>query len=107
MLHFWEETRLRKVQPHTMVNLQGRFKGETGGKWHMLPMLDDKNLGIQVKRWVGRWLEVIVGEDKRLEGWVFQREKGEGIKIQDLDKELQEGLRGLQDNGSDNGSSRR
>ena len=27
MLNLWEYTRLRKVQPHIMVNFQGRFKG--------------------------------------------------------------------------------
>ena len=29
-----------------------------------------------MKRWLERWLEVIVGEDEHLEGWVFQRDKG-------------------------------
>ena len=34
-------------------------------------------------------------EEERLEGWVFQMDKGEMMGIQDLDYEFQEGLRGL------------
>ena len=64
------------MQPHAMVTLQVRFKGETGENWHMVPFLDETNSGIGVRIWVGRWLEVIVGENKRLEGCVFQRDKG-------------------------------
>ena len=56
VIKFWEETRLRKGQPHIMVNIQGRFKGETGGKWHMVPLVDYTNLCIKVRRWVGIWL---------------------------------------------------
>ena len=66
MPKFWEGIRLRKGQPHTMATLKGRFKGESGGKWHMVPLMDEKNLGIKVRIWVGRWLEVIVGEEEQL-----------------------------------------
>ena len=69
-----------------MVPLKGRLKGETGEKWHMVPLIDEMNFGISVKRWVRRWLEVIVEEDERLQGWVFQRDNGETMGIQDLDK---------------------
>ena len=48
-----------------MVSLQDRFKGETGEKWHMV-LVDETNSGIEVRRLVGRWLEVIVGEYERL-----------------------------------------
>ena len=58
-----------------MVNFQGWFKGETGVEWHMVTLVDEKNLGIQVRRWVVRYLEVIVVDYDSLEGWVFQREK--------------------------------
>ena len=52
------------MQPHAMVTLQVRFKGETGENWHMVPFLDETNSGIGVRIWVGIWLEVIVGADK-------------------------------------------
>ena len=59
-----------------MVNLKGRFKGETGRKLHMLPLANDTNLGIEARIWVGILFKVIVGEDKRLGVWVLQRYKG-------------------------------
>ena len=64
-----------------------------GEKWHMVPLVHENNSGIEVRIWVGRWLEVIVGEDKRIEGWVFQRDKEKMMGVQDLDVEFQEGLR--------------
>ena len=56
----------------------------------MVPLVDEKDYGIQVSRWVGRWLEVIVVKDERLEGWVLQIEQWERIGIQDLDEEFQQ-----------------
>ena len=44
-----------------------------------------------------RWLELILGEDERLEGWLFHIKKGERMGIQDLEEESQEGLRGLKE----------
>ena len=40
MLKLLEDTRLRRNQFHVMVTLKGRFKGEMGEKWHMLPLVD-------------------------------------------------------------------
>ena len=44
MLKFWEGIRLKKVQPHVMVSLYMRFKGETGENWHMVPLVYEKKL---------------------------------------------------------------
>ena len=41
----------------------------------MVPFLDETNSGIGVRIWVGRWLEVIVGADERINGWMFQTYK--------------------------------
>ena len=54
----WEETRLKQIKSHIMVSLKGRFKGETGDKWHMLLIVDIKYSGIEVRRWLyldGGW----------------------------------------------------
>ena len=40
MLKVWEETRKKKELLHVMVALKWRFKGNTGEKCHMLPLLD-------------------------------------------------------------------
>ena len=43
-----------------MVTLKGWFKVETGGEWDIVISLDETKLGIQVRRCVGIWLELIV-----------------------------------------------
>ena len=54
MLKLWGETIKKKDCLHIMVTLKGRFKGETGEKWHMLPLVDITESGIEVRKWVGR-----------------------------------------------------
>ena len=93
MLQFWEETRKKKDLSHIMVTLKGRFKGETGEKLHMFPLVEITELVIEVRKWVGRWLEVLVKQDGRLEGLVFQIEEGERLMVLDLNEGFQEGLR--------------
>ena len=63
MLQFWEETRNKKDYSHTLVTLKEHFKGETGENWHMLSLLDIMESGIEVRKWVGRLLDVLVEED--------------------------------------------
>ena len=41
-----------------------------------MPLVDETDSGIEVRRWVVRWLEVVVEEYKRLEGWVSQSNEG-------------------------------
>ena len=64
ILKFLEDNMFKKGKPHVMVTLQGRFKWETGENWHMVPLLDGTNSGIEVMIWVGIWLEVILGSDR-------------------------------------------
>ena len=56
----------------------------------MVPFLDETNSGIGVRIWVGIWLEVIVGADKQINGWMFQTYKGKIMGIKELDEEFQE-----------------
>ena len=65
----------------------------------MLPLVDITDSGIEVRRWVGRLLEVLVDENSILEGWVFQREVGERMGIQYLEEGFCEALRELQERG--------
>ena len=55
-----------------MVPFKWRFKGETSEKWHMLPLVDVTDSGIEISKWVGRCLEILVECDEITEGWVFQ-----------------------------------
>ena len=60
MLHFWEETRLRRNKSHVMVTLKGRFKVVTGKKWHMMPLVDVTDSGIETRKWVEICMEIMV-----------------------------------------------
>ena len=42
--------RKKKDCSHIVVTLKGRFKGETGEKWHMLPLVDIMESGIEVMK---------------------------------------------------------
>ena len=59
-----------------MVTLKGQLKGDTGEKWHVLPLVEIPESIIEVRKCVGRWLEVLVEQDGRLGVWVFHREGG-------------------------------
>ena len=57
----WEDTRLKKENPHVMITLKGRFKGETGDKWHMLLLVYITYSVIKVRRWLyldGGWWNI-------------------------------------------------
>ena len=60
MLKLWEEIRTKKYLSHIMVKIKGWFKGETGYKWYMLTFLDIAELEIEVRKRVGRRLDVLV-----------------------------------------------
>ena len=79
-----------------MVTLKGRFKGETGYKWHMLPLVDIMDSVIEVRKWVVRWIELLVYEDSLLEVWVFQMEGGGRMGIQYLEEGFHEALGEIQ-----------
>ena len=52
----------------------------------MVPLVEEIDSGVEVKRWVGIFLEVVMEEDKRLEGWVCHGNEGYRMGIQDLDE---------------------
>ena len=43
-------------------------KGEKVENWHILPVVDITDSGIEVIRWLVIWIEVLVEKDIRLEG---------------------------------------
>ena len=49
-----------------MVTLKGRFKGDTGEKLHMLPLVEITESVIEVRKCVGRRLEMLVEQDELL-----------------------------------------
>ena len=57
---------------HGKVTLQGNFKGGGGGKWHMFPLVGVTQSGIEVIKWAGMWLRIILDDERVVHGWVFQ-----------------------------------
>jgi hypothetical protein len=53
MLKYWEATRTH-ANSHIMMTLHGRFKGETGERWHLLPVADETRTHLPVQKWFGR-----------------------------------------------------
>ena len=45
---------------------------------------------------MGTWLEILVKEEGIIEDWVFQHREGYQMKISDVDKGFQQGLRRVQ-----------
>ena len=56
------KTRTHPKIGHVMVTLQGTFKGETGYKWHMMTLVENNWSGLEVIKWVGIWLNLLVEE---------------------------------------------
>jgi hypothetical protein len=62
-----------------MITLQGRFKGETGERWHLLPIVWKTRSGIEAGTWAGRMRDSLI-ERGRLRGFVFTNKRGKQSK---------------------------
>ena len=80
---FWEETD-QDPDPYIMITLRGRFKAETGDRWHCLPILDINNSGIPYRMWIRRLLRRRVGENGGNK-WLLRGDQGARAKISDYD----------------------
>ncbi len=95
MLEFWEESKVAEV-PHVVLTLRGRFKGEEGWKWHILPVADVTRSGIPHRKWIQR------GMDSRIRkgwqgGWFFSRKRREQARMADYDSAFKQWLVVLKD----------
>lgn len=50
MRKFYAQSRAART-PHVALALQGRFKGEEGDRWHMIPIADNTRTGLPVRLW--------------------------------------------------------
>ena len=89
LLHFWKETQ-DDPDPFVVVTLHGRFKGETGYRWHCLPICDASRSGIPRRRWIGRLMHCRVEVHGRTDGWVFRAPSGRRARVSDYDSDFQE-----------------
>ncbi|KAL3788512.1 hypothetical protein HJC23_006550 [Cyclotella cryptica] len=71
-----------------MVTLHGRFKGETGLRWHCLPLAADTSSGLPNKLWLGRLLRRRHVIEGRRSGWLFSKQDGTRKPFSDFDPTL-------------------
>jgi hypothetical protein len=79
------------ASPHVMIPLLGRFKGETGERWHLLPIAWKTRSGIEAGSWAGRLLTSLLERNRR-HGFVFSDKKGKQTKASTLEPRFYEQL---------------
>ena len=87
LLFFWDETK-SEADPYTMITLHGRFKGETGFRWHCLPVSDQTRSDTPLRMWIGRLLYRRVHIQGRSTGWLLQRDEQQRVKIINYDPDF-------------------
>lgn len=84
LLKFWNETKAYSTLL-IMMALRGRFKGETGDRWHFPPIADITKTRFPVQKWFAQLLRRLVYDEGRQTGWIFQWEDGKREKFVDWD----------------------
>ena len=84
LISFWQKTQ-RNSTPYIMLTLLGRFKGETGERWHLMPLADETRTKLPVRKWFTRLLYSIFELEKRKTGWLFTITKNRRGKVADYD----------------------
>jgi len=79
--HF-EESGVHAI-PHVVIALLGRFKGETGTAYHLMPLVLRTRSGLEPRKWIGRLLGIY---RKRgiSHGPFFWNEKGALLQVSEM-----------------------
>ena len=85
ILKFWDETQTGE-DPYIMIALYGRFKGETGYRWHCLPISDRSRSRLPFRKWISTLLQRRSELQGRTNGWLFVKKDGRTrAQIRDYD----------------------
>jgi hypothetical protein len=76
---YFEGGRDHAEHPHVMIPLQGRFKGETGERWHLLPIVWRTRSGLEAGVWATRMRTSLL-ERGRFNDFVFANSRGKQAK---------------------------
>jgi hypothetical protein len=79
------------LSPHVMIPLLGRFKGETGEQWHLLPIVWKTRSRIEAGTWASGLVELLLERNRR-HGCVFADKKGKQTKASTLKQRFFEEL---------------
>jgi hypothetical protein len=75
LLQFWNES-LKHSPPYIMLTLHGKFKGETGSRWHLLPIPIRTRSKLPTGKWFTRAVQQKTGTEGREKGWFFADQQG-------------------------------
>ncbi len=81
--------------PHITIALLGRFKGETGENYHLLPIVPITRSGIDNKKWIGRLLHLYQSKNI-LSGPLFRTPSGQRIRAGDFEQNFFDRLEQVQ-----------
>ena len=81
MLRFWPATTTLPDRPHVVLTLHGRFKGESGERWHCIPIAVRTRTGLPVLKWLQCLMRRRTESKGQEEGWMFADSQGRRRKF--------------------------
>jgi hypothetical protein len=77
--------------PHVIFTLMGRFKGDQGGRHHLMPVAAITGSSLEVRKWTECLLQV---KEKRgvVAGFMFARQDGSRAKSSDFELDIADRL---------------
>ena len=76
---WWNEGEVANVPAHVTVALLGRVKGETGEKYHLMPLAGETKSGLKPRLWIGRAIAALAKEGIT-RGPLFRTKAGQPIR---------------------------
>ena len=89
LLTFWNDT-AEAEDPHMMMTLYGRFKGELDQRWHCVPISDKSRSNIPFRLWIERLLHRRMNLQQRTNGWLFCKKDGTRQKFAAYDEDFRQ-----------------
>ena len=96
LMTFWHSTVSAEV-PYVMLTLHGSFKGETGLRWHCIPIPIRTKSKLPVLKWFTRALRRRTETDGRVTGWFFANAALKRRKMSYYEPMLQDHLQSVKE----------
>jgi hypothetical protein len=94
ILKHWDQS-VDHDPPHIIIAILGRFKGEIGENYHLLPIITKTSSGIDSKSWVGRLLQEY-RKTNITTGPLFRNKAGQKVKAMDFEPRFFDRLEQIQ-----------
>ena len=72
---------------HVLLPMLGKFKGETGLNYHMIPIAETTATGIENRFWMNEFLRVRKAQGET-RGWAFKSKTGNKVRQSDLQEDF-------------------